>query len=127
MYSKNVLLWICKIIAAAILLQTLYFKFTGSPEYVHVFLQVGMEPEGRFATGIAELVAAILLLIPKTSFFGALLAFFIMIGAVATHVLILGIEVEGDSGLLFAYAVIASVTSAYIIVRTTPKKRKTTF
>ena len=89
--------------------------------------QVGMEPEGRFATGIAELVAGILLLIPKTSFFGALLAFFIMIGAIATHVLILGVEVQEDNGLLFTYAVIATIASAYVIVRTTPRKRKVTF
>ncbi|MBL7699020.1 MAG: DoxX family protein [Chitinophagaceae bacterium] len=124
MNPKNVLLWVCRTIAAAILLQTLYFKFTGAPESVYIFSKVGMEPEGRYATGIAELVAAILLVIPATSFFGALLAFFIMIGAIATHVMILGIEVEGDKGLLFAYAIIVAITSGYVIVRSTKKKRR---
>ena len=123
MNPKNVLLWICRIIASAILMQTLYFKFTGVNESVYIFSKVGMEPEGRYATGIAELVAAILLLIPRTSFFGALLAFFIMIGAIATHVLILGIEVEGDKGLLFTYAIIAAITSGYVIVKSTRRRR----
>lgn len=127
MNSKNVLLWLCRIIIAAILLQTLYYKFTAAPESVYIFSKVGMEPEGRYITGMAELLAAILLLIPKTSFFGALLAFFIMIGAVATHILILGIEVEEDNGLLFTYAGIATVASAYVLFRTTKKKKRTTY
>lgn len=124
MNPKNVLLWACRIVAAVILLQTLYFKFTSSPESVYIFSQVDMEPEGRYVMGMAELVAAILLLIPKTSFFGALLAFFIMIGAIATHVLILGIEVEGDNGLLFIYATVTAVASAYVMVRSVKKKRE---
>ena len=123
MKSKNLLLWACRIIAALILLQTLYFKFTGAPESVYIFSQVGMEPEGRFATGIAELIASILMLIPKTSLIGATLALFIMIGAIATHVSILGIEIMGDDGLLFTYAIIVALASFYIILRST-KKRK---
>lgn len=124
MNSKNVLLWACRIIAAGILLQTLYFKFTSAPESVYIFSQVGMEPEGRYATGIAELLAAILLLIPVTSFFGALLAFFIMMGAVGTHVMIIGIEVQHDHGLLFIYAVVATLASGYVIARYTKRKKK---
>ncbi|RYG40063.1 MAG: DoxX family protein [Chitinophagaceae bacterium] len=127
MNSKNVLLWICRIVAAAILLQTVYFKFTASPESVYIFTQVDMEPYGRYAIGITELIAAILILIPKTSFFGALLAFILMIGALATHVMILGLEVNGDHGLLAIYAVVTSIASAYVIIRTTKKKRKAPF
>lgn len=123
MKSKNLLLWACRIIAAAIMLHTLYFKFSGAEESVFIFNSVGMEPEGRFATGAAELLASVLILIPRTSFFGAILAFFIMIGAIAVHLLILGIEVRGDGGLLFTYALIVALASFYIIVRST-KRRK---
>jgi uncharacterized membrane protein YphA (DoxX/SURF4 family) len=124
MKSKNLVLWACRIIAALIMLQTLYFKFTGTPESVYIFSQVGMEPEGRFATGIAELLASILILIPKTSLAGASLALFIMIGAIATHISILGIEVMNDGGQLFIYAIIVALTSFYIILRYTKKKKK---
>lgn len=124
MNSKNVLLWACRIIAAGILLQMLYYKFSGAPESVYIFSEVGMEPEGRYATGIAELLAAILLLIPVTSFFGALLAFFLMMGAIATHLMIIGIEVKGDHGLLFIYAVLTTIASGYVIARSTKGKRK---
>ena len=124
MKSKNLLLWACRIIAAIIMLQTLYFKFTGAPESVYIFSQVGMEPEGRYATGIAELIASILILIPKTSLIGASLALFIMIGAIATHISILGIEVMNDHGQLFIYALIVAFASFYIILRYTKKRKK---
>jgi uncharacterized membrane protein YphA (DoxX/SURF4 family) len=123
MKSKNLMLWACRIIAALILLQTLYFKFTGAPESVYIFSQVGMEPEGRIATGIAELIASVLILIPKTSFIGAVLALIIMIGAIATHVSILGIEVMNDDGQLFIYALTVAIASFYIILRSTRKKK----
>jgi hypothetical protein len=122
MKSKNLLLWFCRIVAALIMLQTLYFKFTGAPESVYIFSQVGMEPEGRYATGIAELVASIL---PQTSLIGASIALFIMIGAIATHVSIIGIEVMHDHGQLFIYAIVVALASFYIILRYTRKRKKT--
>lgn len=125
MKSKNLLLWLCRIVAALIMLQTLYFKFTGAPESVYIFSQVGMEPEGRYATAIAELVASILLLIPQTSLIGASIALFIMIGAIATHVSIIGIEVMHDHGQLFIYAIVVALASFYIILRYTRKRKKT--
>jgi uncharacterized membrane protein YphA (DoxX/SURF4 family) len=124
MKSKNLLLWVCRIIAALIMLQTLYFKFTAAPESVYIFSQVGMEPEGRIATAIAELAASVLILIPKTSLVGASIALFIMIGAIATHISILGIEVMKDHGQLFIYAVIVALASFYIILRYTRKRKK---
>ena len=108
------------------MLQTLYFKFTAAPESVYIFSQVGMEPEGRIATAIAELLASILILIPRTSLIGASLALFIMIGAIATHVAIIGIEVMNDGGQLFIYALIVALSSFYIILRYTKRRRKAT-
>jgi len=124
MKSKNLLLWACRIIAALIMLQTLYFKFTAAPESVYIFSQVGMEPEGRIATAIAELLASVLILIPRTSLIGASLALFIMIGAIATHVAIIGIEVMNDGGQLFIYALIVALASFYIILKYTKRKKK---
>jgi uncharacterized membrane protein YphA (DoxX/SURF4 family) len=124
MKSKNLLLWVCRIIAAVLMLQTLYYKFTGAPESVYIFTQVGMEPEGRYATAFAELVASVLILIPQTSLVGASIALFIMIGAIATHIAILGIEVMHDHGQLFIYAIIVAITSFYIIFSYTKKRKK---
>ena len=124
MKSKNLLLWACRIIAALIMLQTLYFKFTGAPESVYIFSQVGMEPEGRIATAIVELLASVLILIPRTSLIGASLALFIMIGAIATHVAIIGIEVMNDGGQLFIYALIVALASFYIILKYTKRRKK---
>lgn len=124
MKSKNLLLWACRIIAALILLQTLYFKFTASPESVYIFSKADMEPEGRIATGIAELIASILILIPKTSLIGAGFALIIMLGAIATHIMLLGIEVMNDGGQLFIYALIVALASLYIILKSTEKRKK---
>lgn len=96
--------WILKLVAALIMLQTLYYKFSGAEESVFIFTQMHMEPWGRCATGIAELMAALLILYKPTTTVGAILAMGIMSGAILSHVFILGIEVKNDHGLLFVYA-----------------------
>lgn len=114
-----VLSWVCRIVAAVILLQTLHFKFTGAAESVYIFTKVGLEPWGRYASGVVELFAAILLLFSRTTAVGALLAAGVMIGAIGSHLTKLGIVVKADGGLLFALAVTVLVcaTTATIIHR----------
>ncbi len=106
-----VLSWICRIAAALILLQTLYFKFSGAEESVYIFTKVGLEPWGRYASGVAELFAAILLLFPRTIWVGAFIAAGVMVGAIGSHLTKLGIVVQDDGGLLFALAVIVFISS----------------
>ncbi len=88
------------------MLQTLYFKFSGAEESVYIFTKIGLEPVGRYASGIAELIASILILIPATRGIGAILGTGIMAGAILSHITILGLEVMNDKGLLFIYAII---------------------
>jgi hypothetical protein len=96
--------WVAQVVVAAILLQTLFFKFTAAPESVFIFTTLGMEPWGRLGSGAAELVAAVLLLVPSAAALGALLAALVIAGAIASHLTVLGIEVQGDGGLLFGLA-----------------------
>jgi len=103
--------WVCRIAAAVILLQTLYFKFTGAEESVYIFTKVGLEPWGRYASGVAELFAAALLLFPRTAWLGALIAAGVMVAAIGSHLTRLGIVVKDDGGLLFALAVIVFVAA----------------
>lgn len=110
--------WALRIIAAAILLQTLYFKFTGAPESVYIFTTLGAEPMGRIGSGVIELIASILLLIPRTTWIGALLALGTMMGAIASHLFILGIEVQGDGGQLFVLALVVATCSAILLFPT---------
>jgi uncharacterized membrane protein YphA (DoxX/SURF4 family) len=102
--QKNIVAWILRLIATVIMLQTLYFKFTAAPESVYIFSTLGIEPWGRIGTGILELIASILILIPATTALGALLGAGLMAGAIASHLTKLGIEVQGDHGQLFLYA-----------------------
>lgn len=105
------------IVAAVILLQTLYFKFTGAPESVYIFTTLGMEPWGRYGSGVAELIASILLLTPRYAWMGAAIAVGVMAGAVVSHLTELGIEVQGDGGTLFYLALTVMVLSAFILIR----------
>jgi len=107
----SVLSWLLRIAAAIILLQTLFFKFTADPESVYIFTKVGAEPWGRIGSGVIELIAAILILTPRLTWLGSLLAMGVMAGAVLSHLTVLGIEVQGDKGLLFALALIVFVCS----------------
>ena len=109
MKKSTLLFWSVRILAAIIMLQTLYFKFTGAPESVEIFTKVGMEPWGRFGVGTLELVASILIILPATVWAGALLALGLMGGAIMMHLTILGIAVQNDGGQLFLYAVIVAV------------------
>lgn len=108
--------WTCQIVAALILLQTLYFKFTGAPESVHIFSTLGMEPWGRYASGAAELIAAVLLVVPHTATIGAALALAVITGAIASHLTRLGIVVLEDGGLLFGLACAVFVGSATVLL-----------
>ncbi|MDX1911789.1 MAG: DoxX family protein [Saprospiraceae bacterium] len=99
-------------IAAAILAQTLFFKFSGAEESVWIFRQLGAEPWGRIGSGIAELICVVLLLLPRTAWLGALGGLGVISGAIVSHLFILGIEVQGDGGLLFYLAVVVFVCCA---------------
>jgi uncharacterized membrane protein YphA (DoxX/SURF4 family) len=113
--STTIISWSLRIIAALIMLQTLYFKFTGAEESVYIFTTLGLEPVGRIGSGIAELVASILLLIPSRAWLGALLSIGIMGGAIMSHLTILGIEIRGDGGLLFSYSLIVMLCSLGVL------------
>ncbi len=113
---KNILTWIIKLIAVVILLQTLFFKFTGAEESVYIFQTLGIEPFGRIGSGVVEFIASILILIPRTTLLGALLALGTMVGAIVSHLFILGIEVKNDGGLLFILATITFACSLYLIL-----------
>ena len=107
--------WVLQLAAAAILLQTLFFKFTASEESVYIFTTLGVEPWGRIATGILELIASVLLLVPVAAPIGAVMAMSLMAGAILSHLAFLGIEVKGDGGLLFGLALFVMLSSAVVL------------
>ena len=116
--AQTYISWILQLIAAAILFQTLFFKFTGAEESRYIFSKLGAEPWGRIGSGTVELVAVVLLLIPRTSSLGALLSLGVISGAILSHLTKLGIVVKDDGGLLFALAVTVFVCcSAVLILR----------
>jgi hypothetical protein len=106
--------WVARLVAAGILGQTLFFKFTAAPESVYIFDKVGLGAPGRIGSGVAELIAAILLLTPY-AWAGALLALGVISGAIMSHLTVLGIEVQGDGGLLFGLAVVVFVASLVVL------------
>ena len=111
----TIIAWICRVAAAVILLQTLFFKFTAAPESVYIFTKVGLEPWGRIGSGIAELIAAILILTPATTWLGASLALAVMAGAIFSHLTVLGIVVMDDGGLLFGLALAVAACSTLLL------------
>ena len=116
MKLKLIFSWVLRIIAAAILLQTLYFKFTAQPESVELFSKLGVEPWGRIGTGVIELIASLLLIIPWGVFVGALLGVGLMAGAIASHLLVIGIESKEDGGQLFMLAIVVLACCLIILV-----------
>ena len=114
------LTWIARVVVAVILLQTLIFKFTAAPESVYIFETVGMEPWGRIGSGVAELIAGALLLVPGRRFAaaGAAMSLGVISGAIFFHLTKLGIVVQDDGGQLFAMALAVFVGAAFVLLRT---------
>jgi len=98
-------------VPAVILLQTLFYKFSAHATSVHIFSTLNVEPWGRILTGVLELVAGVMLIVPAFSGLGALLSVGLMAGAIASHLMFLGIEVMGDGGQLFAMAIMVFLLS----------------
>ena len=108
--------WLVRITASVILLQTLFFKFTGAPESVYIFTKVGLEPWGRYGSGVVELIAAVLLMSCCYGWLGALLALGVMAGAIISHLTVLGIVVQDDGGQLFGLAIAVTLCSLVALV-----------
>jgi hypothetical protein len=113
---KNIFVTIAAYAAAIILLQTLYFKFTAQPESVYIFSKLGVEPYGRIGSGILELIAGVLLIVPKTRIWGSFLGLGIISGAIFSHLFILGITVQDDGGSLFGLAVAVFVCCLFVLI-----------
>ena len=114
MKSSRIIL-VFRIVVALILIQTLRFKFTAHPDSVYIFETIGLEPYGRISIGLLELVASVLLLIPKTIWIGALLTIGLMGGAIIFHLTKLGIVIKEDSGILFYTAILTFLLSIIIL------------
>lgn len=113
--TTRIIDWLFRIAIAVILLQTLYFKFTGHPESVALFSKLGVEPWGRIGTGVIELIAGILILIPASALIGAGLSLGLMAGAIASHLFVIGIESDNDGGQLFMLAIIVLALSLAVL------------
>ena len=109
---------ILKLIAAFIMLQTLFFKFTGAQESIDLFTKIAGSNEAymRIGTGILELIASILLFVPNKTWLGALLTIGLMGGAIMSHLTIIGIEHNGDGGTLFMSAIITFIAGIILLI-----------
>ena len=112
----NIISWLLRIVSAIILFQTLYFKFSAHPESVELFTKLGVEPWGRIGTGIIELITGILLLIPASVFIGAFMGVGLMLGAILSHLTVIGIKSKGDGGQLFIMAIVVLVFCLFILL-----------
>ena len=116
MKNKNIISWVLRLTVAIILIQTLYYKFTAHADSVHIFSELGVEPWGRIGLGIIELITAILVLIPNTKIIGMIISLGIIIGAISSHLLVLGINVSNDGGGLFTLAIIVLIASVTFLM-----------
>ena len=121
--------WTLQLAVVFILGQTLFFKFTGAPETVALFEVLGAEPFGRYAAGLMELAAVVLMLIPRTAWLGSAISFAAITGAIGAHFTRLGISIDpaalGKPALeplagpsLFGMAVfVFAASSAVLVIR----------
>jgi hypothetical protein len=113
-FLNNKVIIVLKLVATVIMLQTLFFKFTASPESVYIFSTLGLEPVGRIGIGVLELIASILIIVPATTVYGAILGASLMGGALMSHLTKLGIVVMEDGGQLFIYALVVLLSCSLL-------------
>ncbi len=107
--------WILRIGIALIFLQTLFFKFTAHPDSIYIFTKLNAEPYGRIGAGIIELIASVLLLVNRTKFIGIAVSFGVIVGAILSHLLIIGTNVKEDGGVLFILAIIVLLACVILL------------
>jgi len=88
--AGTIVLWIVQIATAGMFLMAGSSKLAGAPALVGVFDAIGIGQWFRYLTGSIEVTSAILLLIPSLAFFGALLLIPTMVGAILTHLFVVG-------------------------------------
>lgn len=115
MKTTTIISWVLRIAISIIYLQTLYFKFTGHPDSVYIFSELGLEPYGRIGVGVIELIVSILLLINKTKLLSIIVSLGIITGAIASHLLVIGITIKEDHGGLFTLAIIIFTLNIVLI------------
>ena len=115
--TNTAMIWFPRLVISVIFLQTLFFKFSAAPESIYIFERIGIEPWGRYTVGIIELASAVLILVPRVSWFGAFIAFEVMVGAIFSHLSILGVSVRGDNGLLFIMAWIVAIAALTTMIQ----------
>ncbi|XDD45171.1 DoxX family protein [Leptospira sp. WS39.C2] len=113
--QKPILFHLAKVLIVVVIGQTLYYKFTGSEESKYIFTILAMEPWGRIGLAVLETICIILIMIPKFVWVGAFLAFNLMLGAILSHLVFLGIVVKDDGGLLFFMALFVFLLSNYVL------------
>jgi hypothetical protein len=119
--KASLVTWLLRLVVVVILLQTLCFKFSGAAESIYIFSTLGIEPYGRFGSSVAELIASILILLPRTTVVGVLIGWGVMIGAILSDLFILGIEVQGDGGALFILALITFICCSIVVYQNKSK------
>ena len=107
-----------KLVAAIIMLQTLFFKFSGAEQSINLFTTIAGENEAllRIGTGVIELIASILLFTPRKTWLGAILTIGLMGGAMMSHITILGIVHNNDGGILFAGSAITFIAGTLLLI-----------
>jgi putative oxidoreductase len=103
----NLVLWVLQIAAAGMFLMVGFLKLSGNPQLVGLFEAIGIGQWFRYLTGTLEVAGAFLLLIPRTSGLGALMLTGVMVGAVMTHLFIVGGSPLGAIILLVVTTVVA--------------------
>lgn len=105
--ALNVVLWVLQVLVAAAFLAAGLPKLAGGPEVVAVFDQIGFGQWFRYLTGGMEVLGALLLLVPRLAGVGALVLSAVMVGAVMTHLFLIGGSPVGALVMLVLVAVIA--------------------
>jgi len=116
---KKIFPIVLKVVAAFIMLQTLFFKFSGAQESIHLFTAIARDNEAimRIGTGTLELIAAILFFVPKKTWLGALLTIGLMSGAILSHLTILGIVFNNYGGALFMSAIVTLLAGIILLIQ----------
>lgn len=113
--KQLVAVWICCLLAAGIMIETLFYKFTGAAESKYIFSKMGTEPWMRWVQGIWELMAALGLLLPRLRWAGGILTTGAMSAAILSHLTWLGLAIQGDHGLLFGMALVTFGCGATVL------------
>jgi len=109
MIRPDLVTWLLRLLVAVVFLYEGFDKFGTRRLWIRIYTEIGIGQWFRYATGMIEIVGAVLLLVPRATPISVALLLCTLVGAFLVHVFILGVGVPHSVVVLLLFAAVSGI------------------